>query len=73
LETTLSGAALRVSWPYWNNTLTVWTLQQNPDLTTTNWTQAQVGGWPVISNDGTNNFITITPSPGNLFFRLSQQ
>jgi hypothetical protein len=69
LATTFSGNALTVFWPYWNNALTGWTLQQNADITTTNWTPS--GG--AVSNDGTNNFITITPSPGNLFFRLSQQ
>jgi hypothetical protein len=70
LETTLSGSAVTVSWPYWNNALTGWTLQQNSDLTTTNWTPAPTGG---ISNDGTNNYYMITPSPGNLFFRLRRQ
>jgi serpin B len=55
---------LIISWPYPSTGLT---LQQNSDLTTTNWTPT--GG---ISNDGTNNSITITPSPGNMFFRLSQ-
>jgi hypothetical protein len=42
-------------------------LQQNPVLTTASWSSS--GG---ISNDGTNNFITITSPTGNLFFRLSQ-
>ena len=70
LQTALSGAALTVSWPYWNNSLTGWTLQQNPDLTPANWTQTPTS---VISNDGTNNFITIIPATGNSFFRLSQQ
>jgi hypothetical protein len=69
LATTLSSNALTISWPYWNNALTGWSLQQNPDLTTTNWKPS--GG--TVSNDGTNNYYLITPSPGNLFFRLSQQ
>ena len=69
LTITLSGNTPKVSWPYWNNASTGWTLQQNFDLTTTNWT-ASSGG---VSNDGTNNFITIPPPTGNLFFRLSQQ
>jgi hypothetical protein len=59
---THSGNTVKVSWPYPS---TGWTLQQNPDLTTANWTAS--GG---ISNDGTNNFITITSPTGNLFFRL---
>jgi hypothetical protein len=67
LAITLSGNALTVSWPYWNNLLTGWTLQQSPDLSTTNWTPS--GG--SVSNDGTNNFFTITPSAGNSFFRLN--
>jgi hypothetical protein len=70
LETTLSGAALTVSWPYWNNPSTGWILQQNADVTTTNWMPTPTSG---ISYDGTNNFMSITPSAGNLFFRLSQQ
>lgn len=60
---THSGNTVKFSWPYPS---TGWTLQQNPDLTTANWTAS--GG---ISNDGTNNFITIISPTGNLFFRLS--
>jgi hypothetical protein len=40
-------------------------MQQNLDLTPASWTLS--GG---ISNDGVNNFITITSPTGNLFFRL---
>jgi hypothetical protein len=54
---------VKISWPY---PASGWTLQQNPDLTTTNWPSS--GG---VSNDGTNYFLTITPPAGNLFFRLS--
>jgi hypothetical protein len=66
LAMTPSGNTLKISWP---NLFTDWgwTLVQNSDLTTTNWTP--VGG---ISNDGANNTITITPSADNMFFRLSQ-
>jgi hypothetical protein len=63
-----TGDSLNLSWPY--DPFINWTLQQNPDLTTTNWTAAPTNG---ISYDGTNNFIGITPTTGNLFFRLSQQ
>jgi hypothetical protein len=71
LTITQSGNNLNFSWPYWNNPSLGWILQQNSDLTTINWTAAPTNA---ISNDGTNNnFITITPSAGNLFFRLSQQ
>jgi hypothetical protein len=55
---------VRISWPYPS---TGWTLQQNSDLTTANWSPS--GG---ISNDGTNNFITITSPTGNLFFQLKK-
>lgn len=58
-----SGGTFKVSWPYPS---TGWTLQQNSDLTTGNWTPS--GG---VANDGTNNFITITSPKGNLFFRLN--
>jgi hypothetical protein len=61
---THSGNTVKVLWPYPS---TGWTLQQNADLTTANWTGS--GG---ISNDGVNNFITITSPAGNLFFRLQQ-
>jgi hypothetical protein len=66
LEIAHSGNSLTVAWPYrpWAN----WTLVQNSDLTTTNWT-AVTG----VSYDGTNNFITATPAPGNAFFRLKHQ
>jgi hypothetical protein len=59
-----NGVAV-VSWPdsvYTN----IFTLQTNGDLTTANWTDA---GLPV-NDDGTNQSITISPPPTNLFFRL---
>jgi hypothetical protein len=63
LTITHSGNSVTVSWPYPS---TGWTLQQNPNL-------AVPGGWTAsggISNDGVNNYITITSPAGNLFFRL---
>jgi serpin B len=60
----LTGNKLKISWPYPS---TGWALLQNSDLTTTNWTPSSG-----IANDGTNNSITITPSSGSRFFRLSQ-
>ena len=66
LAITLSGNRLKMSWPYYPSVS--WTLQQKADLNTTNW--APSGG--TISNDGTNDFITITAPAGNSFFRLSQ-
>jgi hypothetical protein len=62
LTITQSGNSVIVSWPYPSYG---WTLQQSPDLTTASWSTS--GG---ISNDGMNNFITITQPAGNLFFRL---
>src|SRR5947208_3663024 len=51
-----SGNNVKVSWPYPS---TGWTLEQTPDLKSITWTPS--GG---ISNDGTNNSITLT-SPAN--------
>jgi uncharacterized delta-60 repeat protein len=54
-----------ISWPYPS---AGWSLQQNSDLRTTNWTATP----QTVNNDGTNNFIIVSPHPGNLFFRLGQ-
>ena len=65
LTITHSSNIVKVLWPYPS---TGWTLQQNSNLTVP-------GGWMPsggISNDGVNNFITITSPTGNLFFRLMQ-
>ena len=61
LTITHSGNSMKISWPYPS---TGFVLQQNSNLTTSGWS-ASSG----ISNDGTNNFITITSPTGNLFFR----
>jgi hypothetical protein len=53
-----------ISWP---SPSTGFVLQQNADLTTTNWTTT---GYTITTANGTNS-ITITPPTGNLFFRLS--
>ena len=58
------GNAVKVSWPYPSPG---WTLQQNSDLTTANWSVSSG-----ISNDGTNNFFTLASPAGNIFFRLQQ-
>jgi hypothetical protein len=55
-----------LSWPH--NPFVRWTLEQKVDLSATNWTT--IGG---VSTDGTNDFITATPTPGNAFFRLNHQ
>ena len=65
LTITQSGNIVKVLWLYPS---TGWTLQQNSNL-------AVPAGWMPsggISNDGVNNFITITSPTGNLFFRLMQ-
>jgi len=60
-----SGMSVIVSWPAF---LTGFVLQQNSDI-------GNAGGWSTagysISDDGTNNSITIRPLTGNLFFRLA--
>jgi hypothetical protein len=50
----------------WPSSWTNWTLQQNMDLTTTNWSTSSG-----VSDDGTNRNLTLPLSAGNLFFRLS--
>jgi hypothetical protein len=54
-----------VSWPYPSNGFG---LQQNGDLTTTNWTA--VGTSPV--QVGGNWQVTVSPPVGNRFYRLKQ-
>ncbi len=53
-----------VSWPA---SATNYVLQQNPNLTTANWTPV---GLPVSTNGATLS-VTISPPLGNLFFRLN--
>jgi len=54
-----------ISWPFPS---TGWDLQQNSNLSGTNWVTPP----EAIANDGTNNFITVNTSSGNRFFRLQQ-
>jgi hypothetical protein len=57
--------SVKVLWPNTGS----YTLQQNSNLTTpAGWTTS---GYSVTTSNGTNS-ITITPSVGNLFFRLKQ-
>ena len=60
------GNSALVSWP---SASAGWSLQQNPDLTTTNWSPSGYSGYG-IADDGTNKSLTITPLTRNLFFRL---
>lgn len=59
-----SGSGVLVLWP---SPSTGWTLRQNSDLTTTNWT-ACAG----ISDDGTNKSFSIEPPTGTVLFRLGK-
>jgi len=51
-----------VSWP---SPSTGFTLQQNPDLSTTNWSSAGS-----VTDNGTNKFVIVNPPAGNRFYRL---
>jgi hypothetical protein len=59
-----SGGSVMVSWP---SSATGFTLQQNSNLATTNWTAS---GYSITTANGTNS-IVITPPLGHLFFRLA--
>jgi len=61
-----SPFGLSVSWP---SASAGWSLQQTPDLTTTNWSPSGYIGYG-ISDDGTNKSLLISPPVRNLFFRL---
>ncbi|HEX3890747.1 MAG TPA: VCBS repeat-containing protein [Verrucomicrobiae bacterium] len=61
-----SGNGMSVSWP---SVSAGWSLQQNPDLTTANWSPSGYSGYG-IADDGMNKSLIITPLTGNLFFRL---
>ena len=54
-----------VSWP---SSATDFVLQQNSDLNTANWINTGL----LITTNGTTESVTISPSTGNLFFRLKQ-
>ncbi len=66
LKASPSGSGIViVSWPFPS---AGWNLLQSTDLTTANWTTPL----ETIQNDGTNNFILISPPIGNRFFELTQ-
>jgi hypothetical protein len=58
-----TGNQVIVSWP---SPSIGWTLEQNSNPATTNWTTSSYS----ISDDGTNRSIAIAPPVGNLFFPL---
>ena len=57
-----SGSGVIVFWPMTPG----FVLQQNPDLTTSNWTAS---GYAVATN-GSIESVTVAPPAGNLFFWL---
>jgi hypothetical protein len=63
LTTSRSGTNAIVSWP---SSWTGWSLMQNSDLTTSNWSVCTG-----IADDGTNHSLTIPSPMGSQFFRLS--
>jgi hypothetical protein len=63
LAVTLSGNNIKIAWPATGS----YTLQQNSNLTTTNWMASNYS----ITNFNGSNSITVTPTGGNLFFRLT--
>ena len=59
----MTANAVRVSWP---SPSPGFTLQQNADLNTTNWTYVP----QMVTDDGTDRFIIVYPPAGNRFYRL---
>ncbi len=57
--------SVTVSWP---SPSTGFNLQQNSDLSTTNWITPPEG----VTDNGSIKFITVNPPSGNLYFRLKQ-
>ncbi len=51
---------------FWPSPSTGWNLQQNTNLTTTNWTTPL----ETVNDNGTIKFIIVSPPTGNRFFRL---
>jgi hypothetical protein len=64
----LSGADLRLSWLVPS---TRFTLQQNSDLTRTNWTDVPTP--PTLNFTNLNYESSVPPTPGQNFYRLKQQ
>lgn len=60
------GNQLLVSWP---SASAGWSLQQHPDLATSNWSPSGYNGYPIV-DDGTNKSLIITPTKENGYFRL---
>lgn len=67
LTLTKTGDSVGVSWPYWNNTLSGWSLQKSTGLDPAVWTSVSA------SSSGTNNQVILDALGINLFFRLIKQ
>ena len=65
LTVTRPGNNITVSWP---SPSTGWTVQRCSDLAAGNWTASGL----TVTDDGTNCSVTVSPSTGNLFFRLAK-
>jgi uncharacterized protein (TIGR03437 family) len=61
-----SGDSVIISWP---SPSTGYSLQQNPDLTMTNWTTFS----GTVEDDGTTKSVIISAPTGNNYFRLIHQ
>jgi hypothetical protein len=68
LSISSSGGSLKVSWFVPS---TSFSLQQNSDLTTTNWTDVPMV--PAIDFTNLNYQVTVSPTNGQSFYRLKQQ
>jgi len=64
IESTATNSVI-IRWP---SPLTGWTLQQNGDLNTTNWTDVPMQP----TDDGTNKSVVVSPPVGNNFYRLNK-
>jgi hypothetical protein len=51
---------------FWSSVSSGWSLQQNTELTSTNWTTVPES----ITDNGTSKFIIARPAAGNRFYRL---
>lgn len=51
---------------FWPSPSTGFSLQQNSNLSTTNW----VAPAEIVNDDGTNRFIVVTPPVGSRYYRL---
>ncbi len=63
LTISLANSAVMV---YWSSASTNWTLQQNADLSGTNWITAP----EAIVDTGTLKYVIVNPHAGNWFYRL---